>query len=52
MNFDATAQNIAEVIDAILVADHLRARRIELIRHYVRRAINLGYREDAINMTQ
>jgi hypothetical protein len=43
-SFDDTAKNIAEVIDAILLAERCRDRRIELIRHHVRRALSLAYR--------
>jgi hypothetical protein len=45
MNFDALAQNIAEVIDGILCAERSHDRRIELIRHQVRRALSIGYRQ-------
>jgi hypothetical protein len=41
--FDALAQNLAEVIDSILVAERPRERRIKLIRHHVRHALSLGY---------
>jgi hypothetical protein len=42
--FDAVAQNLAEVIDAILTTPRTRERRVELIRHQVRRALATGYR--------
>ncbi len=43
-SFDSTAQYLADVIDAILVVERPRQRRIELIRHQVRRALSLGYK--------
>jgi hypothetical protein len=41
--FDNIAQNIAEVIDDVptTLLDH--QRRLELIRHHVRRALQLGF---------
>jgi hypothetical protein len=44
-SFDAIAERLAEVIDdAISTVPRERERRIELIRHQVRRALGLGYR--------
>ena len=43
-SFDDIAERLAEVIDAILTTPRERKRRIELIRHQIRRALNLGYR--------
>ena len=43
-SFDAIAQNLAEIIDAIMSAPRSRARRIELIAHHVKRGIVHGYR--------
>lgn len=43
--FDSIAQRLAEVIDdAITTVPRERRRRLELIRHQVRRALTLGYR--------
>lgn len=42
--FDLTAQHFAELIDAILVAQRSRERRIQLIRYYVRRALAVGFK--------
>jgi hypothetical protein len=47
VDFDDVAQNLTEVIDAILTTPRDRERRIELIRHQVRRAIVIGYRARA-----
>jgi hypothetical protein len=43
-NFDTSAQNFAEIIDEILQAERSRARRLELIRHHVRRAMSTAYK--------
>jgi hypothetical protein len=43
-NFDDTARNIAESIDSILTTERSGSRRLELIAHAVRRALNLGFR--------
>lgn len=43
-DFDAIAQNLAEVIDAILVTARDRERRVALIKCQVRRALALGYK--------
>jgi hypothetical protein len=43
-SFDTIAMHIAETIDDILTAHRERARRIELIRHHVRRALGIGYK--------
>lgn len=44
MSFDDLAQNLAEAIDAILTTERCRERRIDLIKHCVRRAIGHGYK--------
>lgn len=43
-DFDTTAKNLAEIIDAILIEECSRDRRIELIRHHVRRAMATGFK--------
>jgi hypothetical protein len=43
-NFDTIAENLAEVIDDVLTAPRDRQRRVELIRHHVRRALGRGYK--------
>jgi hypothetical protein len=43
-SFDDTAQNLAEIIDAIMVEECSRDRRIELIRHHIRRALAVGFK--------
>jgi len=48
-DFDQIAQNCAELIDATFNAQRPRARRIELIRHAVKRAIVIGYRTGKIS---
>jgi len=43
--FDAIAERLAEVIDdAVSTVPRERQRRIELIRHQVRRALAIGYK--------
>jgi hypothetical protein len=43
-NFDRVAENISEVVEAILSAERDRDRRLELIRHHIRRAIIHGWK--------
>jgi hypothetical protein len=43
-SFDVISQNMAEAIDDVLTVTRDRQRRIELIRHQVRRALSLGYK--------
>lgn len=43
-DFDITAQNLAEGIDAILTTERSRDRRVALIRQQVKRALSLGFR--------
>jgi len=43
-NWDTSAKNIAEIIDSILQAERSRPRRIELIRHHIKRAMSTAYR--------
>lgn len=44
LDFDAVAQNLAEVIVDLLKAPRDRDRLIELVVRHVRRAITIGYR--------
>lgn len=43
-SFDVTAQKLAETIDEILLVERSRARRVELIRHHVKRALFFGFK--------
>ena len=43
-SFDEVAQNLAEVIDAVLTTERERTRRLALIQRQVRRAMTVAYR--------
>jgi hypothetical protein len=43
-DFDSVAANISEIVDAILVAERSRDRRLQLIRFQIRRAMGVAYR--------
>ena len=42
--FDDVAENISEIVDAILSEERSRDRRLQLILHHVRRALSHGYK--------